>query len=457
MCGILRGRSVVSVVVVVYFPDINARHKFERRTDHLFCPSPFHLPSSLHITTGIHTQRNRYSTNAAMEALTAGMAALKANLNHTGTAASASNSTNTPAPAPVLATTATVTNAPIVDSNDQGTVPVRTTPSSAVVYATAGPVLGNSSASSGSSAISAFRPSVSMSTYGPTTPAYSSDMALFVPTTPIYPPVSHGYNPVSNVFKTKMPTSTLEAYISANDTSTAPWIPKIPELTDKKQYTGKCIDIFPCGDMYIELSSFSDEGTSTTRYLVGSQVLCSTSRVFTKMYGPDSPYGERKRLDGVFIKKEDDENDYDVYNGKPVYKYEEEDPEMFATLLKLLHHHSEVQRKLNFASMLFFTILADKYELTTALKLWSEEFIRSFNAERKKIENAILMPGEEDWLFVAWVWGLDDDFKRLSMSLIRRAALVDGELEFKMSFGSKTWVLTDAVPVAVYGKFSYFP
>jgi hypothetical protein len=164
------------------------------------------------------------------------------------------------------------------------------------------------------------------------------------------------------------------------------------------------------GDLLLYLKSSS----GNRQWLVASQVLWVTSPVFCAMFGPSSVWREARKVRQATI------------SGNPpaVINLEDDDPSMLAIVLAILHHRADlVPDEVSFRQMVQFAAVCDKYGIqrlgaiqSTADKL-SQRFRQYMDQD-----------GYEDWLLIAYVFGYEDAFTKVSQELIVRAAFLNTEL-----------------------------
>jgi len=164
------------------------------------------------------------------------------------------------------------------------------------------------------------------------------------------------------------------------------------------------------GDLYLNVGRLEDKLV----YQVASQTLWVASRVFRKMFGPDSPFSER-----ILVKRAG------ITGFPPAELTLDDDPVAFGHALNVLHHRShQVPKNVDFPVLVAFAAIVDKYELRGTMTLWGQKWSQNWTSSLKK-------PGFEDWLFVSWVFRLDQQFIDISRELsLRTIRMPDGDLVF---------------------------
>lgn len=194
------------------------------------------------------------------------------------------------------------------------------------------------------------------------------------------------------------------------------------------------------GDMYIEAKPESDD--PPVRFLVGSQILYTASRVFLKMFGPSSPFAERSLLRG------NPRHSTNPLADLPVITLHDS-PTVIGIVLKILHHVTDgIPRQLGFREFVEMSIVADKYELRRVLQLWADMWKKEFDSDQWTA------PGNEDWLLIAWVFNYSEILYATSAQFIKRACYQHGG-RLGSANGITVHPIDDHVPVSVIGNALY--
>lgn len=174
--------------------------------------------------------------------------------------------------------------------------------------------------------------------------------------------------------------------------------------------------IFDDGDLILEVipERSSDSDMTPVRFLVGSQILCTSSPVFTAMFGRNSSFRER----------EDFKVSTSVGKTPTVKLFDETDT--LRTILHALHgKHDKVPRSVDFHMLFDLTIIIDKYKLRQAMQVWGELWSKPYTMERMGIK-----PDTIDLLFVEWVFKLPQLYADLLSALYFSMSDDDGEVVF---------------------------
>ncbi|KAF8426735.1 hypothetical protein EV426DRAFT_592604 [Tirmania nivea] len=158
------------------------------------------------------------------------------------------------------------------------------------------------------------------------------------------------------------------------------------------------------GDVVLVLKSYK----GTARFQVNSSILCMLSPVFRAMLGAGSHFKEGKEL---------------ASRGPgmaPVeVKIEDDDPDVFAVILRILHHQYDSVPKVIRGDKLYkVAILCDKYDLRKALSFVLDKWIPTPHKLPPVIlpRGVVSQPDKE--LFMAYVFGMEEVFKTVSKDLI---------------------------------------
>ena len=146
--------------------------------------------------------------------------------------------------------------------------------------------------------------------------------------------------------------------------------------------------------------------TQRTRFQVNSQSLCLASSVFRVMFGSNAHFkeGEALRNRGASSPP------IDITLG-------DDDPKALALLLRIAHHQYDwVPRTLSGDQLYEVAIVCDKYDMRQVLGLWLDQWIP---VDTKCGGNI----GGDKWLFIAYAFGSEALFTKLSKELILNSTL----------------------------------
>lgn len=91
---------------------------------------------------------------------------------------------------------------------------------------------------------------------------------------------------------------------------------------------------------------------------------------------------------------------------------EDDNPEALAVILLALHCQNKlVPPTISFQNLLDLAIICDKYDCAAGVSLWTDIWTKEW-------EKMALDAGYEQWLFIAWTFGVKDVFQNLSKKLI---------------------------------------
>lgn len=146
----------------------------------------------------------------------------------------------------------------------------------------------------------------------------------------------------------------------------------------------------------------------TARFQVNSSILCMSSPVFRAMLGAKSHFKEAKELANC-----------DRGMAPVEVNIEDDDPDVFAVILRILHHQNDSVPKVVKEDKLYqIAILCDKYDLRQALSCWLDKWIPASHDLR-----SVILPGSvafqiDKRLFMAYVFRKEEVFKVISKDLI---------------------------------------
>jgi hypothetical protein len=199
------------------------------------------------------------------------------------------------------------------------------------------------------------------------------------------------------------------------------------------------LDICPYGDMEIALATSDIDIT----YRVSSHQLCSSSPFFRAMLGPQSSFAEasglRRHQSSSATSTATDSNG-SLFR---ITAEEEHDPAALATVLYVLHGRAEhVPEFVAFENLLQIAIICDYYDCAVAMRPWDETWMSSLRSLSSN-------PGYESWLFIAWVFGDQDIFGRMTQKFPKNGVMVNKE--FGVMIGGKVKRLDCHLPQGVIG------
>jgi hypothetical protein len=150
--------------------------------------------------------------------------------------------------------------------------------------------------------------------------------------------------------------------------------------------------------------------TSETAYLVSSRQLSNSSPVFRRLIDQAHP--------ALF------QNEYRPQAAKafPQLLLSGSDPIAFGIVLYVLHAcPNQLPESVSFETLLEVAAVCEKYRCAAAMRLWDEKWMRPW-------QRLALVPGYENWVFIAWVFGVQDVFGRLSKELIKNGVFKGGSI-----------------------------
>ncbi|KAI5857259.1 hypothetical protein BZA05DRAFT_169642 [Tricharina praecox] len=126
-----------------------------------------------------------------------------------------------------------------------------------------------------------------------------------------------------------------------------------------------------------------------------------TFRVFNSMIGPKSRFQEAIKLRRSYISGLGD---------PPVVVALDDDPDALEYIFNVLHHRQERLPEVDQPLMVAVAAICDKYELHSALQPVADRVFLPLGE--------IASEGYGDWLFIAYVFGYEDLFSKVSQEVI---------------------------------------
>ncbi|KAG0130330.1 hypothetical protein HOY82DRAFT_486844, partial [Tuber indicum] len=159
--------------------------------------------------------------------------------------------------------------------------------------------------------------------------------------------------------------------------------------------------ISPVGDILLHLLT----PTHTLHYKTSASVLITTSKVFSAMLSPTSPFSEAQRFNNS------------PHSTDPfVLRLHDDDPVALCILLRALHNHPSVPRSLTFRQLVKMAVVVDKYDCSHATRMYGDKWMKGWTSKAEKA-------GYEEWLFVSWVWGVEKIFGKLFGKVVKEVCV----------------------------------
>lgn len=143
---------------------------------------------------------------------------------------------------------------------------------------------------------------------------------------------------------------------------------------------------------------------------VSSHALCHASPVWKKFVHPPFP-----TISGDT-------------NGPHVIDFTEDDSRVLFILFRIAHlQFKDIPLLLEYRDLLQMAVLCDQYDCIPLVIPWLKKWLENKYSESKK-------SGQEGWLFIAWVFGIEEVFQDLAGDMYLRSSismsrelLLDGE------------------------------
>jgi hypothetical protein len=195
-------------------------------------------------------------------------------------------------------------------------------------------------------------------------------------------------------------------------------------------------EIFQSGDLILETT----KGDGSVGYVVSSQVLCMTSKVFLKMMGRDSLFKE-----AIDVRRAN------VLGFHPAVVTVDDDHQTLEFILNVLHHrHDMLPKVLAFPELVRIAEICDKYELQLALKPTLDRFLEPYKTN--------LTGHYRDWLLVSYVFGYEDIFSQISKELVLTGFWMINQLWFvSAALFRQSHSLSSCTPSSIIGTYYFAP
>ena len=192
------------------------------------------------------------------------------------------------------------------------------------------------------------------------------------------------------------------------------------------------------GDVILKIPT----AAGTLKLRVSSHVLCTTSPVFRAMLGPDSQFKKASEF-----RMPSAENPYEL-------SLEDDYPYALTVVLLALHCRDEmVPVNPALKNLVELAIVCDKYDCRGGVLSWVDTWTAAWGPRGGTLpwveKSGLLESGYEEWLFVAWVFGIKDGFDKLSRKIILESYIDPADGELKTAGGARLGKLT--IPQRVIG------
>jgi len=202
------------------------------------------------------------------------------------------------------------------------------------------------------------------------------------------------------------------------------------------------LEICPYGDMQIVLKTTEIYAT----YQVSSHQLCSASPVFRAMLGPNSSFAEAVELRRHQASTSSTDTTKDLFE----IVVEDHDPAALGAVLYVIHGRSQfLPDEISFKSLMEVAIVVDYYDCAEVMRPWDEKWMKQW---MEHAEN----PGYENWLFIAWVFKVQQVFGALTKTFSRKCARKNREFMVNTAEAGnnvKNWKSLDYhIPQKIIGR-----
>lgn len=192
--------------------------------------------------------------------------------------------------------------------------------------------------------------------------------------------------------------------------------------------------IYPNGDLEIHVGP--SENNITKIFRVSSQVLSSQSRVFSNSLEWASKFKTALQVRRAQI----------LTPSEPAVMFLDDDTAAMELVLLVLHHkYQEVPLKPKFNVLVKVAGICEKYFLHTPLRPFGTKWCFEW-------KDQLCQPGYEDWIMLAWAFGLREEFKKVTTDLIPK---INANLNVNDGGFFRVVELTPALPIFLTSKKSF--
>jgi len=196
-------------------------------------------------------------------------------------------------------------------------------------------------------------------------------------------------------------------------------INRTPPTKDMTETELTVVQLTICPYGYLKLSL--QTSTINATYLVSSHLLCSASPIFRASLGPSSGFVEAielRRLQEVATATS--VSDDSLYN-MPIGDDLGFDSTAMAVVLYVIHERTEhIPKTIEFEHLHNIAIICDYYDCAAAMSPWNKAWMLP-------LEKLVLESGYEDWLFIAYLFGNQELFGKITKAFARNGVQKNGE------------------------------
>jgi hypothetical protein len=200
------------------------------------------------------------------------------------------------------------------------------------------------------------------------------------------------------------------------------------------------------GDMELVLGT----NTNRTAFLVSSHNLCSASPVLRGMLSADAQQFEQYRQHSPYLAYHTTRRPGDLYK----LAIQDDDPTALAVVLFAMHSRMEyIPKTVSFDNLVQLASVCAHYDCAVVLQPWLAVWAGP-------LKKTVGQAGFEDWLLIAWVFCIEDVFKRLTRKFATEGVGADRFKVVREIEGTRETVsLHPRLPQAIIGtwplKFSF--
>lgn len=203
-----------------------------------------------------------------------------------------------------------------------------------------------------------------------------------------------------------------------------------------------CVEICPYGDLEIGYNSVG------TTFLVSSHALRTASSFFRDLLESTSAFAEHSSR----LKTQDSRS---TAEGDTMQRYRFEvnkvyDLKLLALVFYAFHGlGNKIPDDIDFPNLYALAVVCEDYQCAFTLQPWCRNWV-------DKLRSTIETPGDGGWLYVAWVFGLDDIFQSLTMKLATGAFVATNGREVTLAGDEGVKELGEDIPQQIIGMVTQF-
>ncbi|KAF8535224.1 hypothetical protein BDD12DRAFT_938688 [Trichophaea hybrida] len=220
-------------------------------------------------------------------------------------------------------------------------------------------------------------------------------------------------------------------------------------MSDTTPATTEQHTICPYGDLKLRVKS----STITTTYLVSSHQLCNASPVFRRRIPDPRHYVEEDlSLEDIDFRGSQAATPSGSDDSRAIHEIDIDDkvginPTTMAVVLYVIHARAEhIPETITFEEIRDIAVFCDHYCCAGVVSPWNMLWMK-----RPELQELVLRPGYEDWLFIAHVFGDQEVFGKVTKRLARDVVKVEEEeLGVTVTIGDRVKKMDSRLPEQIF-------